>query len=1489
MSNDSNRNNDKSRNRNNRGSGNDRNRGGGGGGGGDRRRGGGGRGRDGGGGGRGRDAGRGRSAQGRQQDGGRGRPAPKAEFEFLVATERNSIAASVYATDVPPEWREIPAVMFFKAGLFLRAQGGVKSVAKDINFERAVVYAVWEDPSATFRFGGKEVRPGVTAAFLIPSPLDEGPPWLPLQAAVASAQSEMEAGFMSPSLDQVAAMSFKPTLKVQKNRLSIASAGPVEADTAPLYETLKWLADNPDDQSLAAKVARTMLVRNGHGLQRIGVSLMHRPTEEKTTALNELLRPLAPHLAKILEPLWQIWESPEKLDQSTRHEALIPLAKAVEGALGKNSRMNSAGALALAMSWMAGLFGVRAEKTGRQPSRTLFALVRAIRGCSRQMGVLDHPDSPLPQLPLSRGATDEIIRELSRLPREESNFERLLRALAIAECGWTIARPRREHLRPFRIVYPFLRGYPNASRSLVGRYDHIFTGWSFRGSELRDDGVKGEWLAGVFLTDSPSVTSSRAFARVVATSSPTGGFVAQGLKSTDHPTLKAIGEFRDEDDQAIAEHYAESLGHEKITYLRLQRSVAAAEYLVTRSEAGDLEIDFRLQAPHEPEKRGVRGHFMYWRMFCRSIAWKLPDVYRDFIDEFGPKCAELPPKLQTELFALVRRWAMHSDEHRAHAAGWNEWLRAAAQHYFDAENRSGIDGEWLDMLSAAIAACDRDGAIGLLVRLTADDALRLGHVERFLDGTRSAGWRRELVTDPAFAALHPLLVPSLDAEARRARVEWVRSSMERARHYDTVRWMLDARSYPNVVGSEAFRKWFEERGLSTINDPDGGLVELLELAVQLVSDEHLDIALRALDARTLWPAEEHLRALSQLDRPAAIVGRMRLALTGTADEHATAAAALFQESGGEALNQASIAVAHFETTRSNAELTAVLKDGLRGAFEQYAPHRHAIAGFRQACNGWMIAELGTADPATRFAVTAAKWAVETGDKTLTEFVGHLADAAAVELIEPAVNAAIGGDDTALGTAFLALQTPEFLNDPVQIAVESGKSQNARALRSALAGAGSNGPLDALVARAVNTAVQGGATLDVLTARLAELGEMGPSNTDTNNQDRGAQFAARRLETLAKNLTSALKRWSGYVSRLEAPLGEATSQLLAKAGSYRPGDYKLRADLLSLVGGSKDDVRTVKDPRRLLTSDFLDSDVLSLDAADFVALADALRGVSFHHGGELALVADRRNVGVVVPSPAAPEKAKTEELVEETATATIPDAALTAAAPTDAAADAEAETEPAPALEESATDSAVEPEADAPTEAEPTEAEPTDAEVTEATDAEVTEATDAEVTEATDADDASEATETEAATAEPAGAETDAAEESEAASDEADQPTEAATTEDADSAEAESANVAEAPATDAERAEEGLKGNPPAAETNAAPKAAKGPTAKSLQKQIQAAYGVDSDAESRTAMFGEAGVPVLLRHLAKRNGLQIGFGKVRNRPGVTLKWDRRNRL
>ena len=1372
---------------------------------------------------------------GQREHGGRGgqggrKPAPKVEFEFLVATDKGSVAAPVYATDLPPMWREIPPVMFFKEGVFLRSQGAVKSLARKLAFDKAVLYVVWEDPSVRFRFGGQEVRPGVTAAMLVPSALDEGPPWIPIQANVESAQAEMESGFMSPALDQVSALEFKPAFRVQKNRLTVASDGPTTSNPDALGDTLRWLAQHPDDQSMSARVARTMLVRNGHGIQRFGVSLMHRTAEEKRKGIQDVLRPLAPEVADVIGPLWEIWEDPTVLRAQERHPALLTLAKALDRTLGKSAHLQSARGLATVTAWLSGLFGIRAEKSGRQPARLLYATLAALRECGQQLGALEHVDSPLPAVPFGRTETNSIIRSLSRIPREESNFERLVRALTVAECGWTIARPRREHLRPFRIVYPFVRGYPNAARSLVGRYDHVFTGWSFRGSELRDEGVKPDWFAGVFLTESPSVTSARAFARVAAIRSPTGDFVAEGLQSTDHPTLQAIGAFRGQDDSVVAATYAESLKHDKVTYLRLQQSVAAAEYLVARSESGDLDIKFALLAPHTPADGGVRGHFMYWRMFCRSIAWKLPDVYREFVDAVGPECSELPPKFQTELFALVRRWAMHSDEHRAHAASWTPWLRAAVERFFTAEDRTGMQGEWLDVLGAALATCDREGAVALLGRLAAEDS-GLGHVERLLDGVRSAGWRRELVDDAAFASTHAALVSGTGAASTRARVEWTRSVVERSRHFDSVRWILDPRSYPGVVGSNEFGQWFEHRGAAAIDDADAAIVELLELAVRLAPASDLDMLLRVLDARTLWPSEEHVRALAELGRPEALIARFRLAMTGGDDEHATAVAALFERPGGVSLQRAGHALAHFATARYNDELTSVLADGLRGAYRQYEPHRYAKAGFRAACDGWIAAGLGAAEPAVRLANDASAIALESGDAALCGFAGYVADSLVLETLTPAIRAAVGGDDTALGVAFLSIATPEEMAQTFERAIEGGKSNHARSLRVALGGTTAGPRFDALVAGACLETITAGAAPSDLAARLMSLAQTGGATADNPNGDRAAQFAARRLETLAQHLTKAMKRWAGLVARIGEP-GDESRALWQRAASFQPGEYRLRSELLAQIGGSRDDIRTVKDPRRLLTTHFLDSDSLTVDAADFAALADSLRKVVFGLGGDPTIIVDRQDIGVRVPADATAEAAAAELTPTE-------EQPGSAAAEPAAADDAETET-PSPGPAAAGAD------------------EPPVAEV--------------------------------------AGDGSDDAPESSAGDDADDDPSEAAPAEGMEPLADLSHGATAAPADEPSGTtgstpaveDEGSSSEAPTTSKAAQPEAAGGLTAKARQRALQDAYAVEATEAHRREMFGEPGVPVLLRHLAKRNGIKISFGKVRNGPGMALRWDRSRR-
>lgn len=1304
--------------------------------------------------------------------------------------------------------------MFFKAGVFVRADGGVKQIARTLSFDEAVVYAVWEDPAATYPFNGSSVRPGVTCAMLVPSSDPEGPPWMPLQAVVSSGQSEIESGILSPWLDQVACARFKPALTLAKSRLNVATdaSAPVLADRSALGETLRWLAANKAERGLLARAARTMLVDSGHGLQRYGVSLMGASDDEKRAAIDEVLAPLAPDVAAVLAPLWETWLAPAALRRSDEQpDALLALAAALEKNLSADAPLQSPLQMAALVTWLAGLFGSRAERTGRQPARTLHAVIRAIRGASRQLKALKHADSTLPRLPLDRAENAELVRELSHAGRNETPLENLVRALAIAESGWYIARPRRDHLRPFRAAYDLIRGYPNASRSLVGRFDYIFSAWSFRGAELRDEGVPERALAGVFITNSPSITSTRAFARVVATESKTGGYVSQGLKSLDHPTLTRVGELRDMEDSAVAALYEDAVSHDRMTWLRLQTGIAAAEYLIARSEQGAEIEGFALRPPGRPRESGtgLRGHFMYWRMFCRSVAWKLPDVYRTFVDELEPHILTLPPKLQTEVFALTRRWGLHSAENREHVAGWAGWLGQAADAYFAAEDRTWLDGEWLEALSGALAVADVDATVSFLERLAADDAFPVGQVDRILDAIRAAGWQRDLVELPVFRALHTRLVDERSVHGIRARVQWTRAALDRAKHSESVRWLLDVRAYPRALGSVAFDAWFQANGAKAIADPNSAVVELLELAIGHVSGAHLDIALRALMNRTEWPEEQRLAALTEAGRPDAVVALMRAGGAADSAAHGSAVATLFDATSGAELRAAGVAVAEYEAIHGADETAAILQDGLASAFERYTPFRFALDGFVAALDGWRVAGLGTRNPAAALLTQASRWALETGDERLIAFAGAVVDTAVATHLEVPLNAALGGDDAALGGALLGLRLPEVASESAELAGAGGKKATARSLRARLAGAGCGDVIDAAVAGAVARQLDAGTSAADVATRLAQLASMAKPSAEPGPVDApvadaevaeedateteavaapevtsdppptAADRATQRLrEEVGSALASALARWSNVARRLEG-MGPAGAALLARATRFAPADHALRAELFAPLGRSG---ATVKDPRRVLTTDFLDGLTQAVDQADFVAIADSLAtAVATHADGAKEITVDRNAIAFPLPKVSSDLETIDEE---EMAPAVEP-----------------IDDEDHSAAEEGASEvEGVDAEASAP----------------------------------------------------------EAASESEQGAEDAD--ADGAAEPQAETADTESAAPAEATPE---------------------------PQGPSLKTRFRDGYAADADVDARS-VFGDPSVPVLVRHLARRNGLAIKVGSHRKRQAITLQWDRRRR-
>ncbi|MCB9519701.1 MAG: hypothetical protein H6699_02345 [Myxococcales bacterium] len=1379
----------------------------------------------------------------------------------MIASEQGSIAAEVFRGDVPPEWREIPPIVLFKSGFFARAQGGVERLARDASFDRAVVYAVWDDPAQVYLSAGREVRPGVTAAMLVPSTLGEGPPWIPVQAAVQSSQVELETGILSPWLDQVSCARFRPQIAVGKGKLTVGTdpSSPVVADDGPLADTLAWLAAHPDDTSVGARVARTMLVDCGHGLQRYGLSLMHRPDGERRAAIERILTPLAPEVGALLGALWEMWERPEAQRAATGPtEATIEVARVLSRNLQADGPLQQASSMAVLVTWLAGLFGIRTERTGRQPARTLFAVARALRRSGRHLDALSHPDTPLPRFPLDRAEADAVVRELSRLPREETDLERLLRALAIAESGWHIARPRREHLRPFRIAHMFLRGWPNASRSLVGRYDHILTGWSFRGAELRADDIDDGTLRGVFVTDAASITSLRAYARTVATPSKAGEFVALGLQSTEHPALQAVGELRGLELAAAVARYDDAATQSRVTWLRLQTAVAAGEFLVTRLEHLDDVPGFVLHPPIAPgvANAGPRSHFMYWRMFCRSIAWKRADVYRDFVEATLPQCESLPPKLQTELFALIRRWVLQSDEHRAAGAAWAPALRATAERFVAASDRTWLDGEWIDALMAALAAVDRDGFVAALEAMLADDRLDVSHFDRLIDGPRAAGWRKEFVQSPVFGQLHSALRAATGVDAIWGRVEWTRAAMERARGADAVRWLLDPRSYPRFTGSEEMASWFADRGLAALRDPDGAVLELLRIALRHIAPQHLDLLLRAYDARTLWPADQHLAELEEAGRLDALAIRLRLATTGDTATHAGVVRRLADAAAsGNDLRTAALAFAHFVETRRDPDATDALASSVRAAFGRYKPARYAVDGLCVALDGWRVAELGDAEPAAKLARVALKWVGEVQDESLYAFLQYVAAAHAAGGVDGGVaHLAQTGE---LGALRAALDAAAALSSVDAAIAEASRGRSATNRRlKAIVGLGEAAPwIDAAVAAGVAAALEAGVDATAIASALAvvtketlapigpapvsptlaaeapaddlavasddaELGDevasdeavddaaelasdsselAGDDHHTGDDREDGASTAllVRRRERLGELVAASSARWSQLLRRCGAVGGE-TRALIRRAARVGSARYGLRLEVYSLLGGTRDDIRGVVDPRRLLGSDFLDNAGIEVDPFDFATICDALRRASIEAGGAPNVLIDRNLVAVPLPKR-------------------LPSADGHADADAEQDAELDANTQGAEAGEGAGW-------------------QPVD------------------VDDHGTGDDASDAA---------AGGESGEGQEESASAD----------TEQTDS------EQVDAETSDAEAPLTATDAKPEAAGADAT--ASPGP-----RDRLRDAWSVDAPEELRAAAFGEAGVPVVLRHLLKRNqALSISFGVVNRRPAALLKWRR----
>lgn len=912
----------------------------------------------------------------RGRGGRRGQEAPprEAALEYVLIGEDTCVAADLYPGPLPLKWHRIDPVRLLKPGLYLRRSGSLSLVSRDLVFDRAVMFALWEDPHTSYRVdGGRWVQPGLHAGFLVRSPLDDGPPWIPIMAAVDPSPREYAAGLLSPWLDQVSAVRFRASLRVEGETLTVSSEGELEeeAGTEVLQELMAWLAAHPEDDTPTAAAARMALVRNGHGLQRLALTLVHADAETSGRMLRDVLRPLAPEVAEVLDALWALWtdgvQSPEGSDAAVRQ-----LATTLHPALRPDHPLQRPEQLALLTTWINGLFGARPDRDHVQPARALFATARFLRGIQRNLALFDHPDAELPRFPLDRPASAAIVRDLAAFPPDETDLERLLRALAVAEAFGDVARPNLDFLRPFRIAYPRLHSWPIAARSLLGRYDYVLSGWSFRGHEPRTGRTDAHRLGANLVTDQPTITGVRSLARTIALHPPIAAAATEAVRNSAHPTYQRLAELAELGDEALGEVFAAAATHPRITRTRLFDAILAAELMLARGQRTRNAPDALLDpVPPGDEDAGVRGHFMYWRMICRSVVPELAPRYIAFIDRMLDRRADLPAKLQAELFALARRVVDTARDDEGLVDRWRTPFATIAADL--AEAQEPIHGELLDQLLGVLGRLDPDAWLDAVTRLVRAERIGDGLIGRVLDGARRHQVARVLVPSPLMRELHSRLCGGDPSGRAPGRAAWMRVLVNRSGKADAVRWLLDSRRNTAFFEEDAFVTFFQERALQAIDQPAEAVFDLLELAVRHVPDEDVDALITQLRRHTSWPAPEILRMLEDAGRREAALEWIVVGGCGSAeaatfllDSHAERV-----RSGEELLRAATLLPAlrrRFQDPMPDAATA------LERAFGRYRPNRRLPQGFLRACDAFRLAELDPGSEAGRsLARDAATW------------------------------------------------------------------------------------------------------------------------------------------------------------------------------------------------------------------------------------------------------------------------------------------------------------------------------------------------------------------------------------------------------------------------------------------------------------------------------------------------------------------------------------
>jgi hypothetical protein len=1209
-------------------------------------------------------------------------------MKFLLVTGQGAFEAELHASMLPLRWGPGQVLGgLLKQGLYAQRGGGLVQITRTLQLDDACVYAVWDDPGQTFHTAdGRAVRPGTHVAALVRAGGSDTPPWVPVILPLAVSAEELDRGLLSAWIDAVALPVGRIDLTLERGGPLASTRGMAERTALePLLETLAWLAAHPaESDGAAAAICRRMLVENAHGLQRLGVALMHADDAVRQDALTRVLRPLAPWLATLLEATAGTFtEGPQHADALT--QALAPL-------LVPEHPVHTSEWLGVAACWLVGFFGARPERSLRQPARALYQAARALRANTRDPQVLALPDIQRPEIPLGTVGARALLRHLSWRHREASPLEALLRALALSEAGSEIMAVRREHLAAFAQLAERLRRSPVALRTLTGRYDWLLSMWSFRGVEVRAARAALENLEQDLVLEGPSVAAVRAAARVLGTRTACATALSTALAHADHPVWQKVARLTESDDAALVGQWERLHQQRKPARDLVHEALATAEFLVSAMEAGRSVEGFALPAPELPGDQvpPVRSHYLYWRQFCRSTRPEWAGVYGPCLESWlGEGWDALPSKVRTEVLALALAWIRMAPEHRdqARTLGWSQ----VALGVWTAGLAAPDDAEEQRVLCSRLAAeLDPEAWLGWWEAHLDTPGLGREEVSRWLFAGRQAGLREALVAHPVFRRLHRRIAEWEGAAGTLARAEWLRAALEKSVRGMAWDRLLDARHDLRWLETAGARDFFARRAIDATSHPEDVWADLLEQGLGWVSEAQVESWLSLLQRNTRWPAREVGRLLHQHGRWAVLLAWLRghalheptwalEAIDGLLGRHSDLAHLRHAAAGLELLQRQGTPEANLEPRRAG------LLEALRG----WAPHRANAHALPQLQVAWQQAGLPMDDPGlSAILVRALQQGVPHREEPVAGFASWFAEhtlAAALRTWTPPD----GEPETTIDPAVHRALGKALEQSPAQKAGPGGGRRRSEPLTvdRALVRAEFHGPL---FAQAVAWGM--GTSSDDLDAAMAA--------TDSAlrmplSDDEDAVHARLR-----RRVWSAWQQGLRWARQARAALDD--SPIAPTAASHvRPGLWSLRHEVLvPLQEQARGWNVACEDPLNLLGSVDLDGEEVEVDSGDLEALVMLLtqwmeqegmlqRWVITRHGLLLEATARAASPGVAedsgtdgVPAPEPSEEeanagmATDEGDTDETRDEESPEAEPAAEVETGDGDAAEAEEEPA---------------------------------------------------------------------------------------------------------------------------------------------------------------------------------------------------------------------